>query len=96
MKTKDADLMNKTHKKYGYVPINIEIVKNNVGELSILQFIHDYSTANFQMIESSAYFESYIHVLKSLKKMDTWDRLPFHELIVNGEKDRTFTAPYMS
>jgi hypothetical protein len=64
--------MNTTHKKYGYVPINIEVVKAirctelDESGFSLLAFQQIYSTRTFQIIESSAYFESYVHVLRSL------------------------------
>lgn len=88
--------MNLTHKKYGYVSINIEILKNNVGKNSIMEIINDYSTASFQMIESPAYFESYVHVLRSMQSMDSWERLPFEELIVNGDNAYGRMPPYMA
>jgi hypothetical protein len=77
IKMRDVILMNKTHKKDGYVPINIEIVKTNVGEMDIIDIINKYGNEQFHMIESSAYFESYVHVLRSLQTMNTWDILPF-------------------
>lgn len=63
--------------------------------MSIVDYLHNYSTANFQMIESSAYFESYIHVLKSMQRMDKWKELPFKQIIVNGMHDQIAMAPYM-
>ena len=34
------------------------------------------------MIESEAYFESYYHVLKKIKEMGTWDKLPFIDILM--------------
>jgi hypothetical protein len=38
------------------------------------------------MIESTAYFESYVHVLRKIKVMDTWDRIPFENIFALGDK----------
>ena len=42
IKMRDVILMNKTHKKDGYVPINIEIVKTNVENLNMVDLINKY------------------------------------------------------
>lgn len=34
-----------------------------------------------KMIESTAYFESYHHVLKKLHAMSQWEKLPFSEYL---------------
>ncbi|CDW90094.1 UNKNOWN [Stylonychia lemnae] len=39
------------------------------------------------MIESTAYFESYYHVLKKIKQMDKWDYVPFEEYLTGHNKD---------
>ena len=36
------------------------------------------------MMESSAYFEAYRHVLRQLQIMDDWDRLPMERYLVHG------------
>lgn len=39
----------------------------------------------FEMIESGAYFESYVHVLSKIQLMNkTWTNLPFEDQIVKG------------
>ncbi|TNV87514.1 hypothetical protein FGO68_gene11469 [Halteria grandinella] len=90
LKSKDAELMNKTHRQLGYVPINIQIIKavglaeGQEAPNSVLDFIALYQSAEFQILESSAYFESYHHVLKQLKEMDSWVSIPFSRNIING------------
>jgi len=52
------------HKDFGYVPVNIEILKqSDYQDFVSLDFITAFSGQVFDMIESSAYFESYRHVL---------------------------------
>jgi hypothetical protein len=36
------------------------------------------------MIESSAYYEAYRHVLKQLQAMDLWEGIPMEEFIIHG------------
>lgn len=39
------------------------------------------------MIESTAYFEAYKHVLRQLQEMDTWPAIPFERYFVKGKSD---------
>ena len=43
------------------------------------------------MIESTAYFESYKHVLQKLKDMDKWDDLPFKKYLI-GEQSQNIDS----
>lgn len=86
--------MNKTHQKFGYVPINIEIIKSNVEVGSLYDFYSNYGNELFTVIESSAYFESYKHVLTKLKQIDEWDMLPMERYFVNSEFE-SHTPEYM-
>jgi hypothetical protein len=64
VKNHDPLIKNQTHKKFGYVSINLEIIKTNAPYNVISDIFTHYSSQEFIMIESSAYFESYKHVLK--------------------------------
>ena len=77
VKNRDANEMNWTHKKFGYVPINIEILKSNTSAQTSQEIVLGYASEEFMMIESTAYFEAYKHVLKQLQEMDRWPRIPF-------------------
>ena len=46
------------------------------------------------MIESTAYFESYKHVLYKLKEMDKWDDLPLGKYLI-GEQKTDIDAPIL-
>ena len=75
------------HKDFGYVPVNIEILKQSDYQAFVsLDFITAFSGQVFDMIESSAYFESYRHVLLQLQEMDTWEEFPMQEFLVHGNK----------
>jgi hypothetical protein len=77
--------MNETSKSYKYVELNIEIIKNNVDiEEMSLTLYQEFKINSFDMIESTAYFESYVHVLKKIKLMDQWYKIPFSEVIALG------------
>ena len=84
VRNRDTEEMNYTHKKYGYVAINIEIIKSTVDLGSMHEIISHFAYESFQMIESSAYFESYLHVLNKLKLMDTWPEMPLSRYYVKG------------
>lgn len=88
LKNSDAGLMNTTHERDGFVDINIQLMrfgsKKEGLELLVFYFAQNYLTSEFQIIESSAYFESYYHVLKSLQERDYWDTIPFARNIING------------
>lgn len=78
--------MNKTHKKFGYVPLNINILKSTEA-LDSIEFVSKYSQTVFQMTESSAYFEAYKHVLRKIQEMDSWIPLPLERYYVKGKSD---------
>ena len=94
LKNRDSKTMNKTHQKFGYVPINIEIIKSNVEVGSLYNFYSNFGNESFTVIESSAYFESYKHVLTKLKQIDDWDQLPMERYFVNSEYEAR-TPAYM-
>ena len=48
------------------------------------------------MIESSAYFESYRHVLKQLQAMDTWPLLPMQNYLVHGRSENINQPQYIT
>jgi hypothetical protein len=47
------------------------------------------------MIESTAYFESYIHVLKKIKIMDLWENIPFGNIIALGDREELPQPQYL-
>ena len=47
------------------------------------------------MIESSAYFESYKHVLVQLKNMDYWTDFPMEEILVHGNSKAIQQPEYL-
>ena len=67
------------------MPINIEIINSNVEVGSLYDFYNKYGNEVFTVIESSAYFESYKHVLTKLKQIDEWDQLPMQRYFVNSQ-----------
>lgn len=79
--------MNRTHERFGYVLINIEILKSNTSAKTSQEIMLAYAKEQFQMIESDAYFEAYKHVLQQLKEMDKLQELPFERYLVQGSKD---------
>ena len=44
------------------------------------------------MIESEAFFESYYHVLKRIKEMGTWSKIPFIDILM-AQKVSGFNKP---
>ena len=44
------------------------------------------------MIESEAFFESYYHVLKRIKEMGTWPKIPFIDILM-AQKVSGFNKP---
>ena len=48
--------------------------------------------SSFQMVESSAYFEAYKHVLKKLQDMDSWVNMPLSDYYVYGKSDLKIPA----
>jgi hypothetical protein len=64
LKNADARQRNETHKKYGFISVNVEILKSTEDINSTSDFFFRHEKSNFQMIESAAYFESYCHVLR--------------------------------
>ena len=59
IKNREAKEMNETHKRFGYVSINIEIIKSLIELNGAYEFFMKFSMHTFQMIESTAYFEAY-------------------------------------
>lgn len=87
VKNRDSKQMNFTHKTYGYVPINIEVLKTNCTAETAQEIVNGFPLEEFLMIESTAYFEAYKHVLRQLQSMDTWPQLPFNEYFVHGAQE---------
>ena len=76
------------HKNFGYVPVNVEILKqSDYQDFDSHDFMNKCSGEVFDMIESSAYFESYRHVLLQLQSMDTWEEFPMQQFLVHGNKE---------
>ena len=46
------------------------------------------------MIESTAYFESYHHVLKKLQEMGDWEDFPLQQYITGEEKEIRYEPLY--
>lgn len=63
---RDPVSLNKTHKRFGYIEIPIKIANIDDVSESITDFFISNLNRTYTMIESSAYFESYKHVLKKL------------------------------
>ncbi|CDW91038.1 UNKNOWN [Stylonychia lemnae] len=59
----------------------------NQKESPVLDFYLQHRDSQLKMIESTAYFESYYHVLKKLKQMDQWDSIPFAEYLTGQIKE---------
>jgi hypothetical protein len=72
----DSKQRNETHKKSGYVTVNVQPLKASFGLPSLYELSERYRMNTFSMIESTAYFESYRHVLEQLKIMIKWDEMP--------------------
>lgn len=74
MRNRDSKEMNITSQKHNYANCDIEILKTNVPDMeSMVNFFLKFRYIPLIMIESAAYFESYIHVLNKIKKMDKWE-----------------------
>jgi hypothetical protein len=61
---------------------------------SLTDFFVNYKYSSFDMIESDAYFQSYIHVLRKIKDMATWDKLPLGSYYINADTQSKI-SPYM-
>lgn len=61
---------------------------------SIILYFDSFRTKNFQMIESTAYFESYHHVLKKLQEMGDWEDFPLQQYITGEEKEIRYEPLY--
>lgn len=57
--------MNATSRNYGYVDFEIEIVHHNIEEddLQSVDIFHRFREHYFELIESTAFYEAYVHVL---------------------------------
>jgi hypothetical protein len=91
LKNTDQRQRNETHSQFGYISVNIEILKSTEedglgGSAELENLFMRYQKSSFMMMESSAYFESYRHVLRQLQIMDTWHKLPMERYLVNGRK----------
>ena len=73
---RDPITLNRTHKTLGYIEIPIKIENFADVNESIADFFMKNLNKRFAMIESSAYFESYKHVLKKLQVMNSWIEMP--------------------
>eukprot|EP00347_Sterkiella_histriomuscorum_P021254 403334658 len=59
---------------------------------TVLDFYLKNKGSQFKMIESTAYFESYKHVLQKLKDMDKWEDLPFKKYLI-GDQSQNIDEP---
>lgn len=74
---KDDKKILETSENYGYIDIQAELMRSeaiNIDEVnpSIINYYDNNRTRAFKMIESTAYFESYKHVLSKLQEMSAW------------------------
>lgn len=88
LKNSDSTQRNETHTKYGFISVNVEIIKSTEDVTSTYDFFIRHGRSTFLMIESAAYFESYCHVLRQLQEMDTWPALPMQDCIVHGNSTK--------
>ncbi|CDW78789.1 nfx1-type zinc finger-containing protein 1-like [Stylonychia lemnae] len=54
----------------------------------VLKYFKLFKSFSLKMIESTAYFESYSHVLRKIKSMDKWQILPMHQYLTGIEKQK--------
>jgi hypothetical protein len=59
LKNTNSKVRNETHKKFGFISVNIEILKSTETIESYHELYLQHQKSSFLMIESSAYFESY-------------------------------------
>eukprot|EP00347_Sterkiella_histriomuscorum_P006278 403353380 len=59
---------------------------------TVLDFYLKNKGLQFKMIESTAYFESYKHVLQKIKDMDKWEDLPLRKYLI-GEQTQNIDPP---
>ena len=59
LKNSNSKLRNDTHRQYGYISLNIEILSSAENIDSYHELYMGYQSSSFMMIESAAYFESY-------------------------------------
>eukprot|EP00347_Sterkiella_histriomuscorum_P016766 403351933 len=57
-----------------------------INENSALIFFAKQKNIQFKMVESTAYFEAYSHVLRKLKEMDDWQTIPMAKYLLGQEK----------
>ncbi|CDW71409.1 UNKNOWN [Stylonychia lemnae] len=58
----------------------------NEKESPVLDFYLQHKENQLKIIESTAYFESYNHVLKKLKQIDKWENVPFADYLTGQIK----------
>ena len=51
--------------------------------------------SNLTMIESTAYFESYYHVLNKLQWMGSWNSMPLSEYFIGNKRDQISLPQYL-
>ena len=66
--------MTRTSNKFKYADVKVTLIQDDgKSDLDMsLIFIEEYQGMAFQMIESTAYFESYNHVLTKIQFMAKW------------------------
>ncbi len=92
MAYKDDEGIKKTLEEYGYIDVQVELMRSEAlcGEVvnpSIIDYYDSNRTKTFKMIESTAYFESYKHVLQKLQEMSEWESFPMQEYITGHKKE---------
>eukprot|EP00347_Sterkiella_histriomuscorum_P007358 403349252 len=60
--------------------------ENQIQKNQAIDFYVKYKRYSFNMIESSAYFEAYNHILHKLKEMASWQTLPFEKYLLGFQK----------
>jgi hypothetical protein len=96
IKQRDGKEMNETSKRHKFVDIRIEIMMNSIElENEPLVIYNAFKNEVMDMIESTAYFESYVHVLRKIKEMDRWDRIPFENIFALGDKSAMPKPQYL-
>ncbi|CDW82430.1 UNKNOWN [Stylonychia lemnae] len=86
----NQDRMVRTTRQSRYVQINIMMlakVNENIGQqATLLEYFIHHRKLKLKMLESQAYFESYRHVLKKIKEIDRWEKIPFDKYFVGLER----------
>eukprot|EP00347_Sterkiella_histriomuscorum_P002994 403366003 len=95
---KDPKEMANTSLRFKFVDIQVQLIKSDANNhyeedenpIQVNQAIDFYvnnKNLSFQMIESSAYFEAYNHILHKLKEMASWNTLPFEKYLLGLQKN---------